>query len=320
MMPGSVAVGVFSDDRMESSHPKILFEPAARDMGIEATRISGVPESPVDCVHLTGSGQESAELAVSLQKSSIPFVFSPPLFPLSSPSAKRVFRSLGWNKPGEFRRRSEISSLASAIVTLTPSQLAFVETVFRIDRRRIVCIPPAFDEEFLHADGRVFVQKYGVDRFVLAIPSTAEDVSRLAKALERIYHPGVFLLSHDISVNFPDNPRLSLIKSADPESYRSAFAACSVYVDASSAFSIESLNAAAAGARIVVSRRGEEFFGPDADYVEPTSWELIHHGITTALNRPGEALRERVRAENAPLRVVSMLRDLYRSLLTERNS
>ena len=45
-------------------------------------------------------------------------------------------------------------------------------------------------------------------------------------------------------------------------------------------------------AKIVVTKFGgtEEYFGEYAEYVEPSSWELIHHGIMTALNAPKDTL------------------------------
>ena len=59
----------------------------------------------------------------------------------------------------------------------------------------------------------------------------------------------------------------------------------------------------------------EEYFGDLAEYVEPTSWELVHHGITTALNKPKDnILREKIRKEFLWERVAEQTLGAYRQV------
>jgi glycosyltransferase involved in cell wall biosynthesis len=100
----------------------------------------------------------------------------------------------------------------------------------------------------------------------------------------------------------------------------SAYAACDVFVLPSlyETPGIAALEAALAGAKIVITGIGgtKEYFGQYAEYVEPTSVELIHHGITTALNKvSNNALREHVRREFLWERVAEKTVQVYRKVV-----
>jgi glycosyltransferase involved in cell wall biosynthesis len=114
-------------------------------------------------------------------------------------------------------------------------------------------------------------------------------------------------------VNFPgalahDDPLL-----------RSAYAACAAFCLPSTLETpgLAALEAAAAGARLVITREGStcEYFGDDAVYVDPASVDDIAGGIETALGQaPGSALRERIASQFTWDRVVGPLATLYEGL------
>jgi glycosyltransferase involved in cell wall biosynthesis len=101
----------------------------------------------------------------------------------------------------------------------------------------------------------------------------------------------------------------------------SAYAACDVFALPSlfETPGIAALEAALTGAKIVITRHGgtEEYFGPHAEYVEPTSVELIHHGILTALNKPRTPeLRDRIRSTYLWPHIGRKTLDIYEQILS----
>jgi glycosyltransferase involved in cell wall biosynthesis len=122
------------------------------------------------------------------------------------------------------------------------------------------------------------------------------------------------------------NPRLLLLDAIpnDSELLASAYAACDTFVLPSlfETPGIAALEAALAGAKIVITKYGgtEEYFGEKAQYVEPSSWELIHHGITTALNAPKDAeLAEHVAGNFLWNRVAERTLAAYEGVLGSRS-
>lgn len=102
----------------------------------------------------------------------------------------------------------------------------------------------------------------------------------------------------------------------DDPALRSAYAACSAFVLPSTLETpgLAALEAAAAGARLVVTSEGstEEYFGALAHYVDHTSPADIRTKIQAALAAPtSSALRDRVLTRFLWPQVVKDLRDVY---------
>jgi glycosyltransferase involved in cell wall biosynthesis len=88
----------------------------------------------------------------------------------------------------------------------------------------------------------------------------------------------------------------------DSEMLASAYAAARVFALPSlfETPGIAALEAALAGASIVITPHGgtRDYFGDDAEYVDPFSIDSIRNGIERALNTPvNPALRERIKKE-----------------------
>ena len=148
----------------------------------------------------------------------------------------------------------------------------------------------------------LFRATYGIENFVLNvghIGPARKNVLRLIHALEKVNARSVIIgriednaYGRMCVAAAKNNPRLLLLDAIPNDSalLASAYAACDVFVLPSlfETPGIAALEAALAGAKIVVTKFGgtEEYFGGHAQYVEPTSWELIHHGILSALNAP----------------------------------
>ena len=245
------------------------------------------------------------------------------------PPAGPVFRR---RVPGQGHRQSAAAALcahASIVLPRSAREARILTRGLGVPERKITVVPPAVDPRTLDADRSLFTRRVPAERFILADGIGGEperNIPLLLQALAKINHPAVLLLD---PVNrsaaayrslAAGNPRLHLVDDVAQGSdlYVAAVAAAELVVDVSLdqagglAFS-----AAAAGAKLVVSRTAgwEEYFASDAEYVEPTSWELMHHGITTALNAPqGDALRDRIRGECSQATVLATLERAYRSL------
>ena len=206
-----------------------------------------------------------------------------------------------------------IAGRARRIAAVTPQEASTIEAVLHIPRERIALCPPAYDPGILAASADAIIRRAGAKPSVTAVvPDAVASPHLILAALGKINVPAVVFGRGDEA---PQGTRPGVTFVGDDTLLLSAISASSVFVDVSPRPSrMLALSAAAAGAvPVVTKRRGmEEIFGADAEYVEPTSWELMHHGITTALNREGMphgVYRERY----APARAAAALAALYRA-------
>jgi glycosyltransferase involved in cell wall biosynthesis len=275
----------------------------------------------IDLVHLFGANIGTFHFAREIHKLGIPLVVTPIFFSSHSVPTLAVGRAVGslvhtfvpgtWSDLGLLM---EICSWAKAILPNTAKEARLLEGGLGLPAKMITTVPNGADERFYHATPDLFRQRYGIDRFILNVGHIGpgrKNVARLIEALEKINHPAVIIGRIEDNVygrrcveEAKKNPRILMLDSLpnDSELLASAYAACDVFVLPSlfETPGIAALEAALAGAKIVITKNGgtEEYFGNDAEYVEPTSWELIHHGIISALNKEKDnALRERVRKE-----------------------
>jgi glycosyltransferase involved in cell wall biosynthesis len=214
----------------------------------------------------------------------------------------------------DFGLSAEICRWAKLVLPNTTLEARLVENGLGIDPRKVRFVPNGVERRFATGDPQLFQEKYGLRNFVLNVGHVGperKNVFRLIQALEKINVPSVIIgriedneYGRRCIAAAKLNPRLTVIESLpnDAPLLASAYAACDVFALPSyyETPGIAALEAGLAGAKIVITRGGgtEEYFGVDAEYVEPTSWELIHHGIVTALNKPkSPALSERIRRE-----------------------
>ena len=118
------------------------------------------------------------------------------------------------------------------------------------------------------------------------------------------------------------NPRLKILESIPHSSdlLASAFAACDVFVLPSlfETPGLAALEAGLAGAKIVVTPHGgtKDYFGQQAEYVDPYSVASIRKGIENALRKKKEfSLRERIRKEFLWERVAEKTKAVYERVL-----
>jgi glycosyltransferase involved in cell wall biosynthesis len=296
----------------------------------------------VDLVHLFGANIGTYHLARELRKLGVPMVVSPIFYSRhSSPVirsfvataslARRVVRGV-WIDHG---LAAEICRWAQAVLPNTTDEARKVEKGLGIPAERITVVPNGVDERFYGATPTAFVERYGVENFVLNVGHVGpgrKNVLRFIQALERITAPAVIIgrvednsYGRACVAEAKKNPRLLILDHLpnDSELLASAYAACDVFALPSmfETPGIAALEAGLAGAKVVITKYGgtREYFQDDAEYVEPTSVELIHHGIVTALNKPKHpALRERILATYTWDRVAQQTLAAYTKVLNGR--
>jgi glycosyltransferase involved in cell wall biosynthesis len=300
---------------------------------------SDFQKDQVDLIHIFGANLGTYHFAREVAKLGIPSVVSPIFFTRHSAPVVRavvgingVVRRLARGVWTDYSLAAEICSWARAVLPNTRREADLVRGGLGIRREKIEVVPNGVEKRFADATRTLFRERYGVEEFVLNVGHIVpprKNVLRLIRALEDINVPAVIIgriEQNDYGMlcveRAKKNPRLILIDSLpnDSELLASAYAACGAFCLPSlyETPGIAALEAALAGANIAITKHGgtEEYFGAHAEYVEPTSVELIHHGIVTSLNKPKDpALREHVMKEYLWERVAEKTARVYERVL-----
>ncbi len=293
----------------------------------------------IDLMHLFGANIGTYHFAREIHKLGIPMVVTPIYFTRHSPpfvrsvlAADSIMRSVARGTWTDYGIVAEICRWAKAVLPNTRREARLIEKGLGICKEKITVVPNGVEARFADADPSLFSKQYGIENFVLNVGHIGperKNVFRLVQALEKINVPSVIIgriEDNDYGRMCLDeakkNPRLLVLDTLPNDSplLASAYAACDVFALPSQFETpgIAALEAGLAGAKIVITKHGgtEEYFGTHAEYVEPTSWELIHHGITTALNKEkNHALREHIKREFLWERVAEKTQEVYKLIL-----
>jgi glycosyltransferase involved in cell wall biosynthesis len=263
----------------------------------------------VDLIHLFGANIGTYHLAREIHKLGVPLVVTPIFFTRHSANSIRwtarvnnLLKNFAHGIWTDYSLVQEICRWSRAILPNTISEGELLVKGLQLDPSKVTVVPNGVEDRFINARPDPFVEEYGIKDFVLNVGHIGphrKNVLRLIQALERVNVPSVIIgriedndYARQCLALAAKNPRMTIIDSLpnDSELLASAYAACDTFVLPSlyETPGIAALEAALAGAKIVITRHGgtEEYFGKEAEYVEPTSVELIHHGITASLNKP----------------------------------
>ena len=294
---------------------------------------------PVDCVQLVGAGRSTAHIARELSRRKIPFVV---YADAGGVSGTRLIRFLkfsgnffGTILPDHLKDisvASTVYSLSAKLMVPSQQQASCIEHGFSIPKENIAVVYPVIDERFFQTDAASLKQKFGIEHCIFSIADDFHPVTnalQLFRSLEKINLPAIILgkfsgtrYAEACRQIAHENPHIHIVDD-DGEKNKflfSALAACDVFVDpsASGLWTPLTVNAAVLGKKVVVSKRSgiQEYFGDGVEFVEPTSWELIHHGIITALNNATNAsLRSFLKEECSMSRVLDGFHSCYRSAI-----
>lgn len=293
----------------------------------------------VDVMHLFGANIGTYHFAREVHKLGIPMVVTPIYFTRHSPlfvrtvlGIDRAVRSVARGTWTDYGIVAEICRWGTAVLPNTHREARLVEQGLGIAKERITVVPNGVDARFANGDPALFKKQYGIEPpFVLNVGHIGperKNVFRLLQALKKVNVPSVIIgriedndYGRKCLEEAKQNPRLLVLDSIPNDSplLASAYAGCDVFALPSQFETpgIAALEAGLAGAKVVITKYGgtEDYFGPLAEYVEPTSWELIHHGITTALNKPkDDELRQRIRQEFLWESVATKTLEIYQKL------
>ena len=276
-------------------------------------------KSTFDAIHLFGANIGTYHLAREIYKLGIPLIVSPIFYTRQSISIVKAVLSIDkilhkithgtWTDYGLV---AEICSWAKMIIPNTTLEAELCKKGFGIPEEKITIIPNGVEERFYNSNPKIFVEKYGVENFILNvghIGPARKNVLKLIRALAEIDTPAVIIgrkennnYSKQCFDEAKKNPRLIILDSLPHESdlLSSAYAACDVFALPSQYETpgIAALEAALAGAKILITNKGgtEDYFGSFAEYVNPNSIESIRKGILFALSKPKDnTLREHIR-------------------------
>ncbi len=272
------------------------------------------PRDQYDLVHLFGANFMNYDVALRLHQFGIPFVVSSIFYTMHSPAfirltsatanfAARFFRGIRT----DYGFTGEVCRLSKMVLPNTSAEAEIIEKGFGVPHAQVQVIPNGVHERFAQADPKLFVEKYGVQDFVLNvghIGSQRKNVLNLIRAMQDIDCPLVLIgkvqegaYAQQCLKEAAKNPRVKIIEGLPNDSplLASAYAASSVFALPSifETPGIAALEAGLAGADVVITPYGgtRDYFGDDAIYVEPKSPSSIAEGIQKALSRSHPLLR-----------------------------
>jgi len=270
---------------------------ALEDLGVRVTLFESWRDfnpGEYDLVHIFAANMATYHLARAMKMYDLPLVVSPVFFTVRSTgvvrsviTADRLISRLIRGVWTDYGLIAEMCSWAQAVVPNTQREARLFVDAFRVPAQKIIVVPNGTEERFSRATPEMFERAYGIKDFILAVGQIGparKNILRLVEALEGINHPAALIGHID---NTPSgraclerakrNEKL-LIDDAVPHDsmlLASAYAACNVFVLPSlyETPGIAALEAGLAGAKIVITPFGgtTEYFGSDAEYVDPYS-------------------------------------------------
>ena len=315
---------------------------ALEDLGVRATLFNPWKEfhrKDCDLVHVFGANVGTYHLARELHKIGIPIVLSPIFYTRHSAGFVRrvvktgnLFRRFSRGIWTDYGMMAEMCGWASVLAANTVDEAQLFAVGMAVPEEKIRIVPNGVEERFAKAKASLFAKTYGVDRFILNVGHIGperKNVLRLMHALESIDRPAVIIGRIENTREgrrcvelAKRNPRLTILESIDHDSdmLASAYAACSTFVLPSQFETpgIAALEAGLAGANIVITPHGgtKEYFGDQAEYVNPYSVNSIRAGIERALSKPRDnRLRDRLKKEYLWSTVGAQLRTVYEGVL-----
>ncbi|MGB2868533.1 MAG: glycosyltransferase [Bacteroidota bacterium] len=292
-----------------------------------------------DLVHIFSAGIGTYHLARMLKLNGVPTVVTPIFYTRHSGAFVRMAiagdRSLRKFLPGfwtDYGIMAEICQWAKAVFPTTQAEATLFSNGFGVSKESLTVVPVGIEKRFYSAKPGLFKKKYGTENFVLNVGHVGparKNVFRLLRALESVEIPAVIIGRIEQSEagracmeQAKRNPRLTVLESIPHDSplLASAYAAAKVFALPSifETPGIAALEAGLAGANIVITPNGgtRDYFGSDAEYVDPNYVEDIRGGIVRALEKDrGTGLREKFKNEFSWKNAAIKLRDAYRKAL-----
>lgn len=261
-----------------------------------------------DILHVFGSAKECLPLMQTAKHSSIKVALSP-IFWSTFQRAIHEFGNPGKKLLTTFRHlakevfpyapsaRRSMLTISDMLMPNSEAEARQVTRLFGIPRSKISVVPLGVDEKFASADKREFVNKYGVEDFILSVGriEPRKNQLNLIRALKNSSR--MLILIGDPVTGYEKYYNecrrcagsnvifLNRIEHNDPL-LASAYAACAIFVLQGwfETPGLAALEAGLAGAKLAVTEQGStyEYFKDFAEYFNPAKTKSIEQAIEKA--------------------------------------
>ncbi len=271
-----------------------------------------------DLVHLFSASTETIGIAKQVKNKGIPLVLSPVFYSNRSGisianmlKVERFISKIGSGIRSEYGIKSEVCSYADKILPNTGKEKELVQQAFGVDESKLTVIPNGVESRFQHADPDVFINKYGIQDFILfagqagAARKNAIQLLQIAPSIEREiviigdFYENEYSRECQSMAEKAQNVHLIPTLNHDDPMLESAYAACEIFCLPSlfETPGIAAMEAALTGAKIVITKKGgtKEYFKEYAFYSDPHSNESLKNAIHSAIEAPkSDALKNRI--------------------------
>lgn len=274
--------------------------------------------SQFDLAHIFKADYDTYNMAIFLHELKIPFVVTPVFYATQKPYQIRSLRNITHLARKAFSGiRTDLDCVrdicyySKKVLPNTHAEKKFLEKGIDIAQHKITVIPNGVEEHFTEADPSLFINRYGMQDFILSVSNFGykrKNMLKLIEALELIDHQAVLIGSiYDNPYGRECRKRMEAAKNIlwldalahDDPMLASAYAACKVFVQPSTFETpgLAALEAALADANIVTTPYGgpKEYFGPMAEYINPSDVSSISSKIQAALiKKPDHGLKTHI--------------------------
>ncbi len=317
-----------------------------QDHTIEALINRGVQVTKVDLwqreiteniAHVFGSEIGTSTIVERLRASAIPVVVTAMFMPVHTGITYAVAQAIGNVLPKTtMSLRKATLNLANAIITLTETEKQQLISLLKIDARKIHVIANGIDERFFRATPDLFYQRTGLKDVILSVGSIDPRKNQV-RLIEALAGTGVDLVFigpvsklntpqfHRYKERFHElvktNTNVHWLGALDYEDplLESAYAAAQVHVLVSTAEAqgMVTLEAAAAGANIVVSDlpTQRELFGASVRYADCKNPDAIRREVLAAYHSPRGSVQPPSNVMITWDEVAARLENVYRMVL-----
>ncbi|MEX0609093.1 MAG: glycosyltransferase family 4 protein [Balneolaceae bacterium] len=301
---------------------------------------SKIEEEKLDLIHIFAATIENVGISDSLKSLGIPSVLSPVFY--SNHKASFIKTALAFEKVGrlfgsgirsDFSIKNQLCHQADLLLPNTTEEAKIIEDSFGIPPAKIHVIPNGVEERFSSADKHLFVDKFGIQDFVLFVGQAGAPRKNIIKLLEAApqFDVPVVIIGTLYDDSYGDKCRVlaenagnvHFIDSLEHNSdlLASAYAACQVFALPSfyETPGIAALEAGLAGAKIVITKNGgtKEYFQNYAEFVDPDSQQSVLEGIQSALKKEkSDKLKQHILKNFTWQKVARKTTELYKSLLS----
>lgn len=312
-------------------------------LGVEPIKISpwdhSIGWSQLDLIHVFGATVENSGIFPQISSLGIPLILSPVFYSNRKSShiklsirIEKLLSAFGNGIRSDFGIKKELCDLADLILPNTEQESHLIQHGFGISASKMSIIPNGVEKRFSQADKSLFLEKFGLDDFVLFVGQSGaerKNVARLLKIAPKINSHIVIIGSFNDSLYSKKcldmasrANNILLIESLDHDSdlLSSAYAAAKVFVLPSyyETPGISALEAGLAGTNIVITEIGGtiEYFGPHGFYMDPSSERSLLDSINLALSQETDPdLKDHILSNYTWEKVAEKTLDQYREIL-----